>query len=347
MFYIGAAAGVAGQAGQRLADDRVWLITASLAAIWIALGANILGVKSGQRIADIGAAASWLLAILLGVAAVVFRGHRASATQFHLLPEFNWETVSFLSVIAFAMTGMEVVGLMGGEIRDPKRSLPRAAWISSLFATLYYAGVTVAVLIMLRPDQVSELQGLSQAGNAAAGALGAPWLPPIIALLVFSTAVGQFGTLGSSNARLPFAAGVDGLMPAAFGRTHPRWNTPHVSILTLGAIASALLLLMQIGDSMRAAYDTIVALMVLVSFVPFIYLFGSSWKRGNKWSAASGMAVTLIAIVASVVPPGGITNVWIFQGKLALGTLVFVGSAWFVYSRQTSGVTRQPVHQTS
>ena len=320
MFYVGVAAGQ-------------HLITASLAAIWIALGANIFGVKSGQRIADIGAAASWTLVLLLGAAALVYRTHHAAATAFHLLPEFSWSTVAFLSTIAWAMSGMETLGFMGAEIRDPEHSVPRAAWIASVFATVYYAGATAAVLIMLPPDRVSELQGLTQAGSATAEALGARWLAPVIAVLVLSSALGQFGALGSSTARLPFAAGVDGLMPRAFGKIHPRWNTPYVSILTLGAIASELLLVMQVGDTVRAAYDALVSLMVIAGFIPYVYVFGSSWKAGNRISAASGLGITVIAIVASIVPPGGVTSVWIFEGKLAIGTVAFVGSAWVVYRR--------------
>ena len=105
-------------------------------------------------------------------------------------------------------------------------------------------------------------------------------IAPVIAVLVFASALGQFGALGSSTARLPFAAGVDGLMPRAFGKIHPRWNTPHVSILTLGAIALALLLVMQVGDTVRAAYDALVSLMVIAGFIPYVYVFGSSWKAG-------------------------------------------------------------------
>jgi amino acid transporter len=333
MFYISAT-------GLPFLNDRTWLIAVALAAIWIALGANILGVKSGQRIADAGAASSWILALVFVAAAVVFRRHHAPATAFHLIPEFNWDTVSFWSAIAFAMSGMELVGLMGAEVRDPKRSLPRAAWVSSLVATLFYSGATAAVLVLLRPDQVSELNGLAQAGTAAASALGAQWLPPVVALLVFASAVGQFGGLGSSVSRMPFAAGVDGLLPPAFGKIHPRWNTPHVSILTLGLLASALLIVMQIGDTVRAAYDTIVSLMVIVGFIPFVYIFGSAWKAGHRWSAASGWGVTLLAILCACVPPGGITHVWIFEGKLAIGTLAGIVSAWAIYSRQRA---RQPI----
>lgn len=336
MFYMGAAAGIVGPAGAHLADNRAWLIGVSLAAIWVALGANMRGVKTGQRTADAGAVGSWVLAGLLGIAAFAFRKHHAAATPFHLLPDLNWDTVSFWSAIAFAMSGMELVGLMGAEVRDPKRSFPRAAWISSLVTTTFYAGATAAVLVLLPADQVSELNGLAQAGNAAASALAAPWLPPVIALLVFATAVGQFGALGSSVSRMPFAAGVDGLLPAAFGKIHPRWQTPHVSILALGVIASALLILMQIGDTVRAAYDTIVSLMVIVGFIPFVYIFGSSWKAGHRWSAASGWSVTLIAILAALVPPGGVTQVWIFEGKLGVGTAASIASAWLIYRRSAA-----------
>jgi amino acid transporter len=192
------------------------------------------------------------------------------------------------------------------------------------------------VLVLLPAAQVSELNGLAQAGTAAASALGATWLAPIFALLVLASAVGQFGGLGSSVSRMPFAAGVDGLLPAAFGKVHPRWQTPHVSILSLGVIASILLVVMQIGDTVRAAYDTIVSLMVIVGFIPFVYIFGSAWKAGHRWSAVSGWGVTVIAILAALVPPGGITNVWIFEGKLGIGTAAGIASAWTIYRRSAA-----------
>ncbi len=334
MFYVGAAAGITGPAGLHFADNRTGMIVACLAAIWIALGANIVGVKAGQRTADAGAIGAWVLVAILGVAALVAAKHHGSATTFHVMPELNWDTVSFWSAIAFAMSGMELVGLMGAEVRDPKRNLPRAAWIASLFTVVFYGGSTAAMLVLLPPEQVSELQGLSQAAGVAAGVLGAGWLPAVIAGLVLITAVGQFGGLGASVSRMPLAAGVDGLLPDAFGKVHPRWNTPHVSMLTLGAIASVLLLAMQIGDTLRAAYDTTVSLMVIIGFIPFVYIFGSAWKAGHRWSAASGMAVTLLAIVCGAIPPGGVNHVWVFEGKLLVGTLAGVASAWLIYRRR-------------
>jgi amino acid transporter len=210
--------------------------------------------------------------------------------------------VSFWATIAYAVTGIEMVGLMGGEILDPKRNLPSAAWISSVFATLFYVGTTMALLVVLRPGQISELNGLAQVSKAAGQVLGVSWLPRVIVLLVLATAIGQFGGLGSSVSRMPFAAGVDHLLPAAFAKIHPRWNTPYVSIITFGIVASVLVVSLQFGDTLRAAYQALVSLMVIAGFLPYLYMFGSAWKAGRRWSASSGIGMTTLAIACSVVP---------------------------------------------
>jgi amino acid transporter len=328
MFYVSIAL-----SGPGLSENRIGLVTVSLAAIWIALGTNLVGVGVGKWTENLGAAAAWILGVLLvGAAALVWR-RQGSATNFHLLPEFNWETVSFWATIAYGMTGLEMVGLMGGEIRDPGRNLPRAASISSVFTTLFYVGTTAAMLIVLRPGQISEINGLAQVGRNAGQILGAPWLSSVFVLLVLATAIGQFGGLGASVSRMPFAAGADHLFPAAFAKIHPRWNTPYISIITLGIVASALLIVLQFGDTLRAAYQTLVSLMVIAGFLPYLYVFGSAWKAGKRVSASSGTGVTLLAIACSVVPTGEVHNVWLFEGKVFGGTFAVIASGWLIYRR--------------
>jgi amino acid transporter len=182
------------------------------------------------------------------------------------------------------------------------------------------------------------MNGLAEAGESAARSLHLAWLTPVVALLVMASAVGQFGGLGTSVSRLPFAVGVDRLLPAAFGRVHARWGTPHIAIVTLGVLASFLLVAIQLGDTMRAAYQTLVSLMVITGFLPFLYIFGSAWKAGKRVSAVSGWAITLLAILCSVVPTAEVKNVWLFETKLAVGTAAVIATAWLLYRR-----TRQTV----
>jgi len=335
MFYMSAAIHLLGPSYAHLADDRAFLVAVSLAAIWIALGTNLCGMRIGKWTENLGGMASAVLAVIFITLAALIGIRKGSATPLDLVPAMNWDTAGFGATIAYAMSGLEMAGLMAGEIRDPERTVSRAGWIASGFAVIFYTSTTLALLVMAPPAEISALHGLARAAETAGGTLGAGWIPPLIALLVLATAVGQFGGFGSSVSRLPFAAGVDGLLPAAFGRLHPRWQTPHISILALGVVASFLLVVAQLGDTLRAAYQALISLMVIVGFLPYTYIFASAWKAGKRWSAVSGWAVTAVAVLGSVAPTRDVSRVWVFEAKLALGTAAVIASAWLVYRSQS------------
>jgi amino acid transporter len=333
MFYMSAGACALGPAQAHLAESRPFILAASLAAIWIALGTNLVGLRIGKWTQNAGATATWVLGSVLVILALCLHARRGSATSIHVAPVWNWDTVGFWATIAYAMSGLEMAGLMGGEIRDPETTLPRAGWIASAFATVFYSGATVAMLVILKPESISEMNGFGQVASAAGSELAIFWLSPLVALLVIASAVGQFGGIGTSISRLPFAAGVDHLLPPAFARIHPRWGTPHVALLALGVIASVLLIAIQIGDTMRAAYQELVSLMVITGFLPYLYIFGSAWKARRRVSALSGWAITLLAILCAVLPTADVANVWIFEGKLLAGTAAVIGGARWLYKR--------------
>jgi hypothetical protein len=106
-----------------------------------------------------------------------------------------------------------------------------------------------------------------------------------------------------------------------------------VALLVLGLIASGMLIAIQVGDTLRVAYQTMVSLMVIVGFLPYVYIFGSAWKAGKHLSALSGWAITLLAILCSVVPTADVTNVWLFEGKLLGGTAAVIVASWLLYRR--------------
>jgi amino acid transporter len=334
LLYIKVGFSMFGPLFARLGDNRFYLLASTVALIWIALGSNVIGLKVGKWTENIGALATWAVGLLLVVVAWMVWTRRGSATPIHILPKWNWGTVNFWAAIAYATSGMEAPGMMAGEIREPERMMRRAGWIATGFATIFYVSATVAFLVVLPPVNISELNGFAEMGNSAGLLLGATWLSPLIALLVLASGVGFVGGLGTATSRLPFAAGVDRLLPAAFGRVHPRWGTPYVSILALGLVATFLLVIYQLGDTIRVAYDELVSMMVITGFLPYLYIFGSAWKAGKRLSAASGGAITALALLCSVVPPAEIRNTWLFEGKLAAGTLAVVVSAWLVYYRR-------------
>ena len=279
---------------------------------------------------------SWWAAVTatVGVAALLVWMRSGSPTPIQVLTKWNWATASFWPNIAFGVSGIELLGMMGDEIVDPKRNVPRATLAACAFGAVFYIVMTLALLVLSRPENISELYGLAQGGSVAARILSAPALGPLVAVLILGNAVGQFGSCGSGVSRLPMAAGVDKLMPAAFARVHPRWATPHVSILLLGLVSSFLLIAIQTGDSLRAAYQSLVSLMAVGSFLPFLYIYASTWKAGWRITAFVGMTTTLIVLACSAIPTGSVGSVWLFEAKLAAGTLGMIGSAWLIYRSQ-------------
>ncbi len=220
--------------------------------------------------------------------------------------------------------------MMAAELRDRERTMRRAGWIAAGISSLFYVGATVALLVILSPDKISELNGFVEAGDSAGKLLGATWLSSLI----------DSGDRQRSGVRrrkwnrfvaIALFRGVDGLLPKAFARLHPKWNTPYISTLALALVSTFLLVIYQLGDTMRVAYVELVSLMVITSFVPYIYIFASAWKAGKRLSACSGMIVTLLALLCSVIPPTEIEKVWLYESKLIAGTLAVMIAAWAVY----------------
>jgi amino acid transporter len=145
--------------------------------------------------------------------------------------------------------------------------------------------------------------------------------------------LGHFGGIISATSRMSFAAAQDGLLPEVFARIHPKWRTPHFSMLALAGLSTALLLAMQLGDTMRAAYQELVSMMVLGSFVPFVYVFLSAWKAGLRWAPVSGISVTLLSLVFTVLPTADIDNVWLFEAKILGGLALLLGLGRWIYVR--------------
>jgi len=250
-----------------------------------------------------------------------------------LEPQWNWATINFWASIAYALTGLELAPMLGSEIRDAGDVLPKSAWISAFSAAGYYAAATAALLIILPPGNINPLYGLAEGGRTAGVALGFNWLGPLAAVMILMGAIGQFGALGAAASRLPFVVGADRYFPKAFAKLHPQWGTPYWSILLLAAIASFFLILVQAGETLRAAYQVLVDLMVLTTFIPFGFIFLSAWKCGNRISAVLGLAVSALAMICSLVPTEDVKNVWLFESKLIGGTALLIGSAWWMFRR--------------
>ena len=324
-----------GDAGIKYSENPWYAIPVTLAALWIAFVANLLGLRVGKWPTILGGGSTYVIATLLCGFGLIIAFRYGAATHFRLIPDSSLSNLNFWSQIALAMTGLELAPILGGEIQDPDKTIPRAAWISCFAGASFYMAGTAALLALLPPDRISPMTGLAQAGNEAGARLGATWLTPCFALLITLGVIGQLSTYIAGNTRLPFALGLDHYLPPVFARLHPLWHTPHVSILTQGALSSLLLLLMELGENLRAAYQILVDMVVIATLLPFVYIFAAGFKFGRRWAGTTGALISVAAVILSAVPPPGVASVWLFELKVVGGTilLALLGRAIFVRSK--------------
>jgi glutamate:GABA antiporter len=312
------------------AESPGFVLPVALVLLLLVVTANYVGLRVGKWVDNLGGVSVYLIWFCLVVAAVVIFFHRGSATRLQAAPNWDWQKLNFWSQMAFGMTGLELSPIISGEIRDPRRTIVRATWISALLVTLFYIAGTGAILIVLPPEHVSPVIGLTQAGVQVATETGAQWLPLAIALGIVLSLGGQLGTYVGACARLPFVIGIGNLLPPVFARLHSRYRTPYISILILGIGSAVLLLISQMGETFRAAYQTTIDLSVITLFIPFLYIFAAAWKFGQRVSGALGLAVSALAILFSFIPTADVSSVWRFEAKLLGGcALLFVVARLF------------------
>src|SRR5216684_5894602 len=276
---------VIGEKGGTLAQDRTFLLLVSIALLLVAVLLNIIGLNIGKWLQNAGGVGTYVpLVVLVGVAVLVyFRG--GSATHFtaaNMMPTWNWDTVNFWSQIAFAFTGLELVSAMSEEVRDPRRTLPRAVFgAGAMIAFMYIVG-TFAILSLVPAADLDPKSGVFQAISLGSGILKVAFVGILAAILVTIGNAGGVGSTVAGIARVPFVVGIDRYLPQAFGKIHPRWKTPHVSIIVQAVVSGAILLLSQISETTRGAYQGLVDVAIILYFIPFLYMFAAAIKLAGR-----------------------------------------------------------------
>ncbi len=355
---------VLGENGAIYAQDRTFLLVVSLVLLLVAVVLNIIGLNIGKWLQNAGGVGTYLpLLMLVGIALIVYFKH-GSMTHFtwsNMKPTWNWDTVNFWSQIAFAFTGLELVSAMSEEVRDPRRTLPRAVFgAGAMIAFMYIVG-TFAILSLVPAADIDPKSGVFNAITVGSIGLKIGALGILAALLVSVGNAGGVGSTVAGIARVPFVVGIDRYLPAAFGKIHPKWKTPYISILVQAGISGAILLLSQIqSETVQAAYQILIDAAIILYFIPFLYMFAGVLKLAGRKDRAEnphavlvpggkiglwlcgilGFVVVLVGIFVSLVPPGDTVNKLSFELRLLGGTLVSIFLGLILYWRGARSKTR-------
>jgi amino acid transporter len=152
---------------------------------------------------------------------------------FSFTPAFFLGLGSATLIATYDYWGYYNVCFLGGEIREPGRTIPRAVLISIAAVALLYIGMNVSVLGVVPAHDMER----TVVAEMVARTLG-PRAGVLIACLIMWAAFSSVFALLMGYSRVPYAAALDGNYFRIFGHLHPKRNFPDFSLLALGAVAA-------------------------------------------------------------------------------------------------------------
>ena len=257
---------------------------------WLALGMiaviavlTYFDVSFSSKVLAVGLVTEVLILIVFDV--VLFaRGHNPSWTAlnpvnaFKALPAQGRLAAGSVGLGLFfafwSWVGFEMAPNYGEESRDPKRNIPRALYISVIGLGVFYTLTAWASMSGYASTSAAATQGLSNPYNyflTPAGTYGGHWLASVMSYLIITGSFACGMAFHNTTARYFYSLGREGMLPSALGRTHPRWQSPHIASIVQSVIAAVVIGLFAIlagtGKPSTQAYGELYGLMAVMGVI--------------------------------------------------------------------------------
>lgn len=258
---------------------------------WSLIAIALFGVLGYRRV-DLSAkvlvvlvALEYLIVLIVDVAIIGQGG--AAGLSFAIFDTNAFFSGSLTVAVLFCLgsfIGFEATTIYAEEAREPQKTIPRATYLSVLMIGVFYVFSTWLMVVGVGADNlVPTLQGLPDPSafffELAGRYVGGP-IPSIAGILLVTSLFAALSAFHNYIARYSYVAGREGLLPAAFGRTHDAHQSPHVGSVaqTIGAVV-------------------IVAIFAGLGLDPILNLF--TWiSQIGTLGILGMMAVTSIAVIA-------------------------------------------------
>jgi amino acid transporter len=296
-----------------------------LVAIFALLGGvNIRGIREGVLLNAVATVAK-LLPLVLLIVAGAFAIQPANLAWTERPPPGAVARTSILLIFAFS--GIESALVPSGEIKDVRRTVPRAILVAMAAVTLVYLALQTVAQGVLGSELGSQRAPLAEAAARVFG----PWGRT---LLLASATVSMFGYVSGMTLAVPralFAFGRDGFLPRQVAAIHPRFRTPHVAI----ALQSALVCSLAITNG----FERLAILANLATLILYGGCCLAAWELRRRGVQTDGPPLRvwgsgLIPFVACVAIAWLLTSVTPQEWGVAAGVIVVASLLFLVTSRR-------------
>ena len=307
------------------ATSPFWRASIIIIVVAVLATINLLGVRQAAIVSNIFTIGKIIPMVIFIAVGLFFLNPQAFALGPR--PATGAFSQSVLLLI-YAFTGFEMAAIPAGEVKDPRKNLPRALLIAIAVVAFLYILVQV-VCVGTFPELAQSQKPLADAGMRFMGASGAA----VISAGAVISITGNLNILVLSGSRVPFAMAEQQQLPAFIGSVHRRFATPYVAIL----VTAAVMLLLTLNSSFVTAL-TISAIARLVTYGATCLSLPVFRRRSDAPPAAFRLPYgTIISILALLLAAWLLANSTWNEARaatVAAGVGLIIYFSFRLYSRR-------------
>jgi basic amino acid/polyamine antiporter, APA family len=236
-----------------------------------------------------------------------------------------------LIAVFWAYDGWVYITWVAGEVKEPRRNVPRAMVLGVLAVGVIYIAMNVTYMYALPLKEIAAHETIA---HAAAAALFSPraagWLSLMIAVSCFSGAA----TCTLSGARVYMAMAQDGAFFKRMAEVHPKWRTPAFSLIGQGIWSAAL----AISGKYDWLYTYVIFGMMLSYMLTAVALFVLRWKRPNAQRPYRCTGYPWLPAIYILIASTWLLNTVIMRPTEAFGSaiIVLIGIPGYLYWKRSN-----------
>ncbi|MFW6676088.1 APC family permease [Lacrimispora sp. AGF001] len=314
-----------------------------LAFVWIIVLISFNSICDSAWILNGAAAIKILIAVTLGILGIygaVTHGVANEYTLSSMLPKFDLNSLSYISVILFNCLGFEVVCTFAGDMENPKKQIPQSIIAGGLVIAAIYIFMAFGIGVAIPSDQISTSTGLVASVQILTGSTRG--------VIVIAVAIGflltLFGnmiswSLGVNNVAAYSAENGD--MPGVFKIRSKKTNMPIGSAVMNGLVASLVLIIAPFmpNEDLFWSFFALNLVMFLLSYLPVFPAFIKLRKTDAdterpfkvpgsplflKILASLPMILIVVALIFTAIPLSFDTETLTSKLPITIGAVIFI-----------------------
>ena len=224
-------------------------LSISLILIWVFVYVNIIGGKLYRNTLIPMLFIMFALGSIVIVSGVLFNQNDFIEAVFEIekreitsiqYKQFDWRVFLTASTLLFSsFIGFDAIAQTGNEAKNPTKNIPRAILLAIFIVSIYYILFTISVYNIVPWNFVADESLIK---DITAPGLLSYVLPPFWGILIILGAtialINDLPAMILSVSRLMFAWSKDKIFPEKVSSIHEKYNTPHISIVIVGVVAS-------------------------------------------------------------------------------------------------------------